>query len=1082
MKIIKAVTTTLFCFMPIFSQGGDTVSSLPESCVGDGEPVVIPSAPASLKMGVFYIEFADADVSLEARGSVKSIDNGEITYYSYSNYYNPLFTTNSYNTISPDGRTVYGSFMDYCNEVSYSQFSLTAESRIVNATVNVNGQSRIDWFRAPYNKDHYINQSYGVSRSNLVQSAQNEAINAGLMTSGEFDVYAIVYANGRITSTADSDGLTPNAERYGDEFMTNEKWGGQGTGGWLAGIYTFTHEFGHMFGFLDHRGGSNGDGLGDFSLMATWASSFGWAEKECPPHLSVWEKMQLDWLNPQSISSNLVDQQIPAVENTSFALVYDLDGMDLSDWNQGEYFIIENRQPIGFDYLYRGPNTEELGGGLLVYHKGTQLFNNGFKVKIIEADGTNDLDYNYGNTGDLGDFFPGTSNVRSISAYTAPNTDNQDGTSSHFAILNIGDSQATMTADIYPNYYEGSHSWSGTITESMTWAGTATITDDLYIDNNSTLTILPGTTIEVDGSDGIKVRSGSQLKAIGTSGSKINFDHDGSGKWTGIRFYSGSSGALEHCNFEHFENAVVCFDASLTIQYCDFKHGTYQIKGYGSNTPLNIKNNTFFSSDYGSIYLSERKATVEGNDIDGDQEDTELIKVVQYYGSITGVQILDNDIYNSLTYAIRFDDSRGVLRENDIYNNGTGVRSYDGGDPRFWQYSDEDGLNVITDNTVGVAVHDYSDAYLDYSWSTIAGNSSYNVYNDNSSITVLARDNYWGAVPPPTGKFYGSIDYTPYEDEDKTDRYPTGFQKGTTSQPDGGSDPEMLPAGNGDAAIIAAFQKARGMERAKQYTDAIPEYRKVVAMNPDHDLAVMAFRKYMGLRADRGNKTTVPEMRSMAKKYEGSRVAAWALRYQANQASLAKQYGEAVDLCHRIVKKYPETRAARDALYKEWVLTTFAFDDSEGALTVIKQYETQYGVDENLIDMQLTAGLIDSDTAHEMKNQYLSKPGGSQSPPAPATQDLPTAYALLANFPNPFNPTTTLRYALSEQSAVSLQVYDLSGRLIQDLVHTDQLAGYHTVEFEGNSLPSGMYLYRMTSRSLESDQQFTKTGRMLLLK
>lgn len=65
------------------------------------------------------------------------------------------------------------------------------------------------------------------------------------------------------------------------------------------------------------------------------------------------------------------------------------------------------------------------------------------------------------------------------------------------------------------------------------------------------------------------------------------------------------------------------------------------------------------------------------------------------------------------------------------------------------------------------------------------------------------------------------------------------------------------------------------------------------------------------------------------------------------------------------------------------------------------------------------------------------------------------------NYPNPFNPATTISYTLPEATFVSLTVYDRLGREVQVLVNDNKSSGTHTVEFNADSLPSGIYFYRI---------------------
>lgn len=75
--------------------------------------------------------------------------------------------------------------------------------------------------------------------------------------------------------------------------------------------------------------------------------------------------------------------------------------------------------------------------------------------------------------------------------------------------------------------------------------------------------------------------------------------------------------------------------------------------------------------------------------------------------------------------------------------------------------------------------------------------------------------------------------------------------------------------------------------------------------------------------------------------------------------------------------------------------------------------------------------------------------------------EIPTDYVLEGNYPNPFNPQTTIRFGLPERAAVTLVVYDVMGRAVERLVHGVRAAGVHTVTFEARGLPSGLYVYRL---------------------
>ena len=75
----------------------------------------------------------------------------------------------------------------------------------------------------------------------------------------------------------------------------------------------------------------------------------------------------------------------------------------------------------------------------------------------------------------------------------------------------------------------------------------------------------------------------------------------------------------------------------------------------------------------------------------------------------------------------------------------------------------------------------------------------------------------------------------------------------------------------------------------------------------------------------------------------------------------------------------------------------------------------------------------------------------------------PEEFALFQNYPNPFNPATAISYQLSAVSAVKLTVYDALGRRVATLVNEEMPAGFHTVTWNAQNYPSGIYIYRIVT-------------------
>jgi hypothetical protein len=89
---------------------------------------------------------------------------------------------------------------------------------------------------------------------------------------------------------------------------------------------------------------------------------------------------------------------------------------------------------------------------------------------------------------------------------------------------------------------------------------------------------------------------------------------------------------------------------------------------------------------------------------------------------------------------------------------------------------------------------------------------------------------------------------------------------------------------------------------------------------------------------------------------------------------------------------------------------------------------------------------------------------------------LPLNYELQQNYPNPFNPTTNIKFSVPKDGDASLKIYDLKGSLVTTYFSGFIKAGTYNVDFDGSSLSSGIYFYRLTTDG------FSETKKMILIK
>lgn len=90
-----------------------------------------------------------------------------------------------------------------------------------------------------------------------------------------------------------------------------------------------------------------------------------------------------------------------------------------------------------------------------------------------------------------------------------------------------------------------------------------------------------------------------------------------------------------------------------------------------------------------------------------------------------------------------------------------------------------------------------------------------------------------------------------------------------------------------------------------------------------------------------------------------------------------------------------------------------------------------------------------------------------------SVSEIPKGYELDQNYPNPFNPTTNINYTIDQAGAVTIKVYDMTGREVATLVNERMSAGSHQVQFDASNLSSGVYLYSLQANGVRLTNKMT---------
>jgi len=166
----------------------------------------------------------------------------------------------------------------------------------------------------------------------------------------------------------------------------------------------------------------------------------------------------------------------------------------------------------------------------------------------------------------------------------------------------------------------------------------------------------------------------------------------------------------------------------------------------------------------------------------------------------------------------------------------------------------------------------------------------------------------------------------------------------------------------------------------------------------------------------------------------------------------------------------PEIKVA-NTLINQWEELTFDFSSRIGVFPVVKDQIIIF------LDFELAGRTQDNICYFDNVSFSHSNFVGIDN----KNEILPQEITLEQNFPNPFNPITSLSYDLPEDLFVSIIIYDMLGNVINNLVNANQSSGYKSIQWnatnnQGEPVSAGVYLY-----SIEAGE-FRKTKKMILLK
>jgi len=580
-----------------------------------------------------------------------------------------------------------------------------------------------------------------------------------------------------------------------------------------------------------------------------------------------------------------------------------------------------------------------------------------------------------------------------------------------------------------------------------------TFDSDLTVPIGKKLTIKSGSKLIFN--SGSRLIVNGTLNVNGTSSSKVTFDFQSISYPNGIWLQQGSS---------------------ANINYSIIKNVYYGIRAY--KTAPAINNNDIYNCKYG-IFLDD-------------------------LNNVGDAQIFDNHIHNGDTYAsgIFSYNSRGKVRRNEINNIHTGIYLTNNSSLYLGEAGSY-GNNNIHNNDIGMLAYNNSYLFLGRNTCTLQGGdniviSSYDknaIALSNGSI-VQAEVTWWGSNSESyvTSKFdIGSgchIYYDPW-----LSSTPSSKLLNNSNSPEEALFNATFASTSASLGTINGSNKkydynpkwtiywkllyARNLISVKDYKFAREICKEVIDENPDSSLSFWSLNLLgqasyeddpEGFRDYLQKKTSTKERKLLYGSME-----LILSSYETGKSSK-------VQSIESTAQRYAGTSIEEAALFQKFM---YYFNDEENydmAKETSDELDKKFPKSESALEAHRMLEGSSESLKMSSQSSFTKETVDNKS------SDVPKKYSLLGNYPNPFNPSTTISYALPYNSDVSITIYNIAGQIVKDFIYNAQASGYHNVYWngrntEGEKVSSGIYIYRFKAVSLENNGKvFEKSSKLMLLK
>jgi len=385
------------------------------------------------------------------------------------------------------------------------------------------------------------------------------------------------------------------------------------------------------------------------------------------------------------------------------------------------------------------------------------------------------------------------------------------------------------------------------------------------------------------------------------------------------------------------------------------------------------------------------------------------------------------------------------------------------------------GSNVIRNNSTGIFATNGSNPNLNgymTSGNSVFNNSSYEIMAFYY-CTINADRVFWNAVPPPSSEFatIGSTINRNYPLSTNPNPNRSVIEKGEPVNFIASLETNSYDIPTDD--LSQALEK----QREKRYDEAITLFLEVFKKNREELVGKYALTKIEECFTQSGRKDYLEFSEKEIKPNitVGNETYVIALELEAHQMVNAGEYSEAINNLTTILTKYNlNENIEKNTLFTLGSFYTLFSNNKTDADNYYNILKTKYPEDDLTTQIEIVKRLGES---YDRKKEVIERPESEIGTKAKSG----SKEISISNYPNPFNPETTIEYNLPIEGNVKLEVYNSIGQLINVLVEGNQSAGRQRVTWNGkdsfgSSVSSGIYFYRIKTNS------FSQVKKMILMK